>query len=125
MRLIYQGTVHYDLEDLLDDSTSATKTPEDATLVVAVVEENHLKEKEMRCAFSDGYEQGVEDAQEQDSSSGSDQALSTQPLMMTTRIIMMGMESQDDYEQGYSDRYYDGKDDAYNDYSNHQDDYYD
>ena len=26
---------------------------------------------------------------------------------------------------GYSDGYYDGQDDAYNDYSDHQDDYYD
>ena len=41
------------------------------TLAVAVVEENHLKDKEMRRAFWDGYEQGVEDEREQDSSSGS------------------------------------------------------
>ena len=65
------GRPHYDLEDLLEDSTSATITPEDATLVVAAVEENHLKEKEVRRAFCDGYKQGVEYAREQDSSSGS------------------------------------------------------
>ena len=35
------------------------------------------------------------------------------------------MESHDDYEQGYIDGYYDGQDNAYNDYSDHQDDYYD
>ena len=41
------------------------------------------------------------------------------------------VENHDDYEQGYSDGYYDGQDDAYDaydaydDYSDHENDYYD
>ena len=116
------------MEDLLEDSTSTTKTPEDATLTVAVVEENHLKDKEMRRTFWDGYEQGVEDKREQDSSSESD---SDNPSSLDSASDdddhdnRNEMESHDGYEQGCSDEYYDGQDDAYNDYSDHQDDYYD
>ena len=117
------GRPYYDLEDLLEDSTSTTKTPEDATLTVAVVEENHLKDKEMRRTFWDGYEQGVEDKREQDSSSGCD---SDNPSSIDSASDDRNeTESHDGYEQGCSDEYYDGQDDAYNDYSDHQDDYYD
>ena len=119
------GRPHYKLEDLLEDSTSATKALEDATSVVAVVEENHLTDKEMRRAFWDGYEQGVEDEREQDSSSGSG---SDNPGSIDSASDdddhddHNAMENHDDYEQGYSDGYYDGQDDAY-DYSDHQEDY--
>ena len=122
-KLDKDGRPYYDLEDLLEDSTSTTKTPEDATLTVAVVKENHLKDKEMRRTFWDGYEQGVEDKREQDSSSGSD---SDNPSSIDSASDDRNeTESHDGYEQGCSDEYYDGQDDAYNDYSDHQDDYYD
>ena len=121
-KLDKDGRPYYDLEDLLEDSTSTTKTPQDATLTVAVVEENHLKDKEMRRTFWDGYEQGVEDEREQDSSSGSD---SDNPSSIDSASDDRNeTESHDGYEQGCSDEYYDGQD-AYNDYSDHQDDYYD
>ena len=122
------GQPHYDLEDLLEDSTSATITPDDATLVVAAVEENHLEDREVRRAFWNGYEQGVEAAQEQDSSSGSS---SDDPGSIDSvsedddQDNRDEMENRDDYEQGYSEGYYDGQDDAYDDYSSHEDDYYD
>ena len=121
------GRPHYDLEDLLEDSTSATITPEDATLVAAV-EENHLEDRETRRAFWNGYEQGVEDAQEQDSSSGSgsDDPGSIDSISEDDdQDDRDEMESHDDYEQGYSEGYYDGQDDAYDDYSDQEDDYYD
>ena len=128
------GQPHYDLEDLLEDSTSATITPEDATLLVAAVEENHLEDREVRRAFWNGYEQGVEDAQEHDSSSGSgsDDPGSIDSISEDDdQDDRDEMENHDDYEQGYSDGYYDGQDDAYDaydaydDYSDHENDYYD
>ena len=122
------GQPHYDLEDLLEDSTSATITPEDATLLVAAVEENHLEDREVRRAFWNGYEQGVEDAQEHDSSSGSgsDDPGSIDSISEDDdQDDRDEMENCDDYEQGYSDGYYDGQDDAYDNYSDHEDDYYD
>ena len=121
------GRPHYDLDDLLEDSTSATITPENATLVAAV-EENHLEDRETRRAFWNGYEQGVEDAQEQDSSSGSgsDDPGSIDSISEDDdQDDRDEMESHDDYEQGYSEGYYDGQDDAYDDYSDHEDDNYD
>ena len=119
---------HYDLEDPLEDSTSTTITPEDATLLVAAVEENHLEDREVRRAFWNGYEQGVEDAQEHDSSSGSgsDNPGSIDSISEDDdQDDRDEMENHDDYEQGYSDGYYDGQDDAYDDYSDYEDDYYD
>ena len=122
-KLDKDGRPYYDLEDLLEDSASTTKTPQDATLTVAVVKENHLKDKEMRRTFWGDYEQGVEDKREQDSSSGCD---SDNPSSIDSASDDRNeTESHDGYEQGCSDEYYDGQDDAYNDYSDHQDDYYD
>ena len=121
------GQHHYDLEDP-EDSTSTSITPEDATLLVAAVEENHLEDREVRRAFWNGYEQGVEDAQEHDSSSGSgsDDPGSIDSISEDDdQDYRDEMENHDDYEQGYSDGYYDGQDDAYDDYSDHEDDYYD
>ena len=96
------GQPHYTLEDLLEDSTSATKTPENATLVIAAVEEDS----------SSGS--GSDNPGSIDSDSDDDD-----------KDDLDEMENHDDYEQGYSDGYYNGQDDAYNDYSDHQDDYYD
>ena len=93
------GQPHYDLED----STSATVTPEDATLLVAAVEENHLEDREVRRAFWNGYEQGVEDAQEHDSSSGSgsDDPGSIDSIYEDDdQDNRDEMENHDDYEQG-------------------------
>ena len=96
------GRPHYTLEDLLEDSTSATKTPEDATLVIAAVEEDSSS------GSGSDNPGSIDSASDDDDQDDRDE-----------------MENHYDYEQGYSDGYYDGQDDAYNDYSDHQDDYYD